>query len=132
MATLDPENILILMDKFLEIYNKKHRTSGSMFDNVDIKDPTTTNERMEIFYEYMQEYQNLYEENKDFIDVYGPDDKIENSGSHDIYALVTGESSKIIFLSLSFISLLVIGCISAKNDKKMQDMLGKNWSIIKL
>lgn len=123
--TLDPENVLTLMDKFLQIYNTKYNTGGSMFENVDIKNPTSTNDKMEMFYEYMQNHKDLCEENPIYIDVYEPDVKIENSESYDVYALVIGKDSKIKYLSLSFISLLTIGCQSP-------DEMGPGWSIIKM
>lgn len=126
---MDPEYMLVLLDKFLELYNKKHNTNGSMFEDIDIKDPTMTNDRMELFYEYMQEYQDLADENKNYIDVYEPDDTIDNPRSYDIYALISNKSSKILYLSLSYMSLLVIGC---KNDKEIQDNIGKDWNIVKM
>lgn len=123
--TLDPENVLTLMDKFLQIYNTKHQTSGSMFENVNVKDPTSTNEKMEMFYEYMQDHKDLNDENPVYVDVYEPEVKIENSDSHEVFALVTGKESKIKYLSLSFISLLTIGCQSPED-------VGADWSIIKM
>ena len=122
--TLDPENVLTLFDKFLIIYNKKYNTTGSMFENVDIKNPLSTNEKMELFYEYITDHKALYDENPNYIDVYDPDYKIENSDSHDVYALIIGKTSSIKYLSLSFISLLIIGC------QKIES--GIDWSIIKL
>jgi len=123
--TLDPANVLTLMDKFLEIYNTKHNAGGSMFENIDIKNPTATNDKMELFYEYMQDHKDLYQEDPIYVDVYEPDVQIENSESHDVFALVTGRESKIKYLSLSFISLLTIGCQSP-------DEMGARWGIIKL
>jgi hypothetical protein len=123
--TLNPENVLVLIDKFLEIYNKKHNTSGSIFENVDIKNPTSTNDKMEMFYEYMEEHNSMYEEDPVYIDVYEHDVHIENSDSRDVYALVVGKDSKIKYLSLSFISLLTVGCQSIEE-------IEKNWSIVKL
>jgi hypothetical protein len=114
-----------MLDKFLQIYNSKHNAIGSIFEGVDLKDPIATNDRMEMFYEYIQEYQLLYEENPSYIDVYEPNVTIENSDSNDVYALISADGSKITYLSLSFISLLLIGIKSTHH-------LGKNWSIIKL
>jgi hypothetical protein len=122
--TLEPENVLTLFDKFLLIYNKKYNASGSMFENVDIKNPMSTNEKMELFYEYMIDHKELYDENPNNVDVYDPESKIENSNSYDIYALIIGQSSSIKYLSLSFISLLTIGC------QKIESSI--DWSIVKL
>lgn len=116
---------LHIIDKFLQIYNTKHNTTGSMFENVDVKNPTSTNDKMEMFYEYMQEHQSLNAENPVYVDVYEPNTKIENSESYDVFTLVTGKESKIKYLSLSFISLLTIGCQSPED-------VGPYWSIIKM
>jgi hypothetical protein len=124
-TNINPETMLEMLDKFLQIYNSKHNAIGSIFEGVDLKDPIATNDRMEMFYEYIQEYQLLYEENPSYIDVYEPNVTIENSDSNDVYALISADGSKITYLSLSFISLLLIGIKSTHH-------LGKNWSIIKL
>ena len=120
--TLDPCLAIDLIDKFLELYNTKYQKIGSMFENIDIKDPSSTNERMELFYEYMQEHENLLAENPDNIDVCGPDDHIENN-DHEIYAIIHGDNAKVQYLSLSFISLLYIG-IKEFSDTK--------WTIVKM
>jgi hypothetical protein len=130
MSNFEKENdsesdvTLKMMDKFLQIYNKKHQTSGSIFENVNIKDPSATNDKMELFYEYMLEHQSLQAENDELTDVYEPDMKIENSDSYEVYALVMGKNSKTKYISLSFISLLKVGVQSSD--------LGADWSIIKL
>lgn len=123
--TLEGESVLTLMDKFLQIYNTKHNTSGSMFENMNMKDPTSTNDKLEMFYEYMQTHQELFAENPVYVDVYEQNVKIENSESYDVYALITGKDSEIKYLSLSFISLLTIGC-------QASDEIGPVWSIIKM
>lgn len=122
--SLDSEHVLSLIDKFLQIYNIKHNTVGSIFENIDLKDPIATNDKMEMFYEYMTDHCELHNSNPVYIDVYEPNMNIENSESYDVFALVEGKHSNIKYLSLSFISLLTIGC--------QTDDLGSNWSIIKL
>jgi hypothetical protein len=123
--TLEPEIMLTFIDKFLQIYNTKHNTAGSMFENIDVKNPISTNDKMEMFYEYIQNHKDLNKENPVYIDVYEPNVKIENSESYDVFALVIGKESSILYLSLSFISLLTVGCQSP-ND------VGTKWSIIKM
>jgi hypothetical protein len=123
-SVLDEEDTLQLLDKFLQIYNTKHNSPGSFFVGVDIKNPVATNDRMETFYEYLKEYEELQKQNPSYIDVYEPGMTIENGDSNEIYALVTGKDSKIVYLSLSYISLLTVGI-------KTKD-IGKDWSIIKL
>ena len=124
-TTLDSAQVLTIIDKFLQIYNTKHRACGSMFVNVDGKNPTSTNDKMEMFYEYMQDHNELSNENPLYVDVYEPDVDIVNIDSHDVFALITGKESSIKYLSLSFISLLTIGCDTIKE-------LESAWSIIKL
>lgn len=123
--TLEPDESIDIIEKFLQIYNRKHNTNGSMFENVDIKNPVDTNDKMEMFYEYMEIHRLLAEENQDYIDVYGPNDEIEGSNENNVYALVTGKDSKIKYISLSYISLLTVGVRYPKD-------VGNNWSIVML
>jgi len=117
-------NMLILIDKFLQIYNMKYDKSGSIFEDINIKDPLSTNDKMELFYEYMQDHASLESENKNYTDVYGSNDEIPNENGHDIYALVVGKERKVKYISLSFISLLYIGT--------QEKGLKSDWSIIML
>lgn len=121
--TLKPDLATDMLDKFVQIYNIKHKKSGSMFEDANIKDPASTNEKMEMFYEYMQEHTDLMNENPEYIDVLYPDDTIDNV-NHEVYALVEGKDSKVKYISLSFISLLRIGVEEKGTDPK--------WNIIKL
>ena len=125
--TLEPENVLVLLDKFLQIYNVKHNTTGSMFENINIKDPLSTNDKMEMFYEYMKNHQDLFAENPEYINIYEPGEAIDNGNSYEVYALVTAENGTTIkYISLSFLSLLTYGCQSPK------DIGSSSWNIIKL
>lgn len=121
--TLDPCESIDIIDKFLQIYNRKHGLNGSMFENVDIKNPVDTNDKMELFYEYMEMHKCLYDENPDYVDVYDPNDTVDGSDENNVYALVTGKDSSIKYISLSYISLLTIGVRYPKD-------VGNNWSII--
>lgn len=113
-----------ILDKFLQIYNMKYDKSGSLFENIDLKDPLSTNDKLELFYEYMEEYSDLQSENINYIDVYSPSVTIPNDDNHDIYALIIGKNRKIKYISLSFISLLYAG---------IQELgMSNNWSIIAL
>lgn len=123
--TIDPDNSINIIDKFLQIYNSKNKTAGTMFENVDIKNPSDTNDKMEQFYEYMQEHAMLQAENSEFTDVYPPNEKIDGSDDRIIYALIMGKHVKIKYISLSFISLLYIG-VSNPN------VVGNDWTIITL
>lgn len=121
--TIDPFTSINIIDKFLRIYNIKHGTNGSMFENIDIKNPVHTNNKMETFYEYMQQHNSLYLENPDYIDVYNYNSEVIIDGreEHEIYALIIDSDIK--YLSLSYISLLTIG---VKNEKE----LGDKWIIV--
>ena len=92
--------------------------------NIDIKDPVGTNDKMEQFYEYMQIHNELNAQNPANIDVYEIGKIMDNMDNNDVYALINGANSKVIYTSLSYISLLVIG---VRNKS-----LGKLWSIIRL
>jgi len=122
--TLASEETLRVLDKFIQIYNTKNNTCGSFFEGIDIKNPIATNDRMEMFFEYMKEHQNLLQENPSYVDVYEPGVAIENSDSNEVYSLITKKDSKTIYLSLSFISLLTIGV-------RMKD-ISDDWTIIRL
>jgi hypothetical protein len=124
-TTLESDESINIIEKYLQIYNIKHESNGSMFDNVDIKNPVDTNDQMETFYEYMSVHNYLYHENHDYVDVYEPGHVIEGSDENDTYALVMGKDSKIKYISLSYISLLTIGVRYPKD-------IGKDWSIVLL
>lgn len=122
--TLSPSETIEIMDKFTQIYNRKHGITGSMFDKINIKDPSDTNDRMEQFYEYMKIHADLLKEDEQFTDVYEPDVPIKGYDNvRDIFALVEGKEAKIVYLSLSYISLITIGVRELKNT---------DWSIITL
>lgn len=123
--TIDPDNSINIIEKFLQIYNAKNKTVGSMFENVDIKNPSDTNDRMEQFYEYMQEHAMLNAENAELTDVYPPNEKIDGSNDRIIYALTIGKYAKVKYISLSYISLLYVGTSNP-------NVVGKDWSIISL
>lgn len=123
MTEKDPEFALNLFDKFTEIYNAKYNAKGSLFEGINEKDLTSTNDKMELFYEYMQYHNDLAKENPEMIDVYDPDSKIINSDKHEIYALCVGKEKKPVYISLSFISLLSVG---------VREIKKRDWIIIML
>ena len=114
-----------MLDKFLLMYKTKNKNISNMFDGIDIKNPLSTNDIQEMFYEYMT-FHKSNENNPSFTDVYEyhEDVRIDNQNSDDIYAIIEGKESKIKYISLSYISLLSTG-IKEKG-------LDKNWSIIKM
>ena len=122
--TLSPFDSIELINTFLKIYNKKYKKNGDMFENIDIKDPLSTNDKTELFYEYMQIHKNLQQQNTILVDVYGPDIYMENKNNNDIYALILDNDKKLIYKSFSYISLLFTGY------KSFVDNI--NWSIVKL
>jgi hypothetical protein len=111
-----------MINDFQRIYNGKYQRVGSMFDGIDLKDPTSTNDPMETFYEYMKEHTTLLNENESLIDVYEPGVPIDGSAGHTIYALIT-KNLETKYLSLSYISLLYVGATNKKT-------LGDEWSIV--
>jgi hypothetical protein len=121
------ETVFNMFNSFLKLYNTKHQTVGCIFENINLKDPQSTNDKLEIFYEYMQEHKLLEAENPSYIDVYdlssthASNDRSDN----DIYALIVGDDDKIKYTSLSYISLLTLGSQDPKLTKK-------RWNIIKL
>lgn len=122
--SVDPIKAIDLIDKFLRIYNIKNNVTGSMFEGVDPKNSLMINDKMETFWEYVDEYKTLENENSEYIDVYGPDDVINNPHSYDIYALIT-DKKETKYISLSFLSLLYVA----------SDEYGDNvneWNVVKL
>lgn len=124
-CTLEPGESVDIIEKFLQIYNTKHGSNGSMFENVDVKNPADTNDKMEMFYEYMMIHRLLQKENSDYVDVYGPDDTIDGCDENEVFALVVGKEAQIKYISLSYISLLTIGVRNSKD-------IGKDWSVVSL
>ena len=107
--TISPYDSIELINIFLKIYNKKYKKKGDMFENVDIKDPLSTNDKTELFYEYMLIHKNLKQQNTNLVDVYEPDVYMENKDNNNIYALILDNDKKLIYKSFSYISLLFIG-----------------------
>lgn len=120
---IDMEIILDMFDKFLQMYNFKHNTTGSMFDGINTKDPLSVNDKLEVFYQYVSEYKYLKNINQKYTDVYHAGDIICNDINFDVYALIANKTT--VYISLSYISLLITGI----NNK---EKVGDNWNIVKL
>ncbi len=126
---LDPYEAIEIVNLFLKKQNELKQTVGaSMFHNVDFKDPSSTNDQMELFYEYMNEYQVLSNINLDHVDIYDEDTYQKQDIDCDIevntYALVQQHTNKLYYLSMSYISLLYCALDNLKNKD--------DWNIIKL
>lgn len=117
------DNNLDLLNIFIRVYNQTNNKNNNMFSNINEKDPTSTNVMMELFYEYMKEYNELFKLDPQFVDVYDREtiNEITNNNKN-IYAIEIDE--KINILSMSYMSLLVY----AQFELKEFD----NWNIIKL
>lgn len=113
-----------LIDMFIKKYNQLHRKNDHLFSNINEKDPTGTNDQMELFYEYMKEYQELYAENPENVDIYDTS-TFNNNNNRNIYAMVNSDDMSILCISLSYISLLKYG---ANTDLKDSD----KWNIVKM
>lgn len=123
--TINPYDSIELINTFNKVYNKTYRKNGNMFENIDIKDPLSTNDKTELFYEYMQEYKDLQQLSANLVDVYETDMYMENKdNNNNIYVLITDDDKKLIYKSFSYISLLFIGYKTIKNNI--------NWGIVKL
>lgn len=124
--TLNPDETIEIINAFNLLYNKTYNTTGSMFELIDENDKTSTNDKMETFYEYMNTHKILYQENKSACDVFEYTDNIniDNEHKHDTYILVDS-MNKYIYISLSYIGLLTA---YVRNYKRF----GKNWKIIKI
>ena len=96
-------NYFLMMSKFVQIYNMKHSTSGSLIDGVNIKDKTSTNDKMETFYEYIYEHKTLETENKELVNIYDINTPMEQTGidnsKHEIYTLVEGANKTPVYVS---------------------------------
>lgn len=125
----DPYTAVDLVNLFIFKQNQINNSIGkTMFHNVDIKDPSSTNDHMEMFYEYMNEYKTLCDMHETYIDIYDtktyqkPD--IDSDIDIHTYALIEAETNKILYLSMSYISLLYCALDNLKNNN--------NWNIIRL
>lgn len=123
---INTEKNIDLLNFFLIAYNKKYHDNGNMFARVDAKDPTSTNDRMELFYEYMTIHQSLETINPDLCDCCDQESFVASS-DHDIYALIVGENRTIHCVSHSYISLL-----SYIYDQLKGDHRRIVWNIVKL
>lgn len=123
--TLSPFDTIELINLFIQKYNDIHQRNDNFFQNIDEKDPSSTNNQMELFYSYIKEYQELQNENINYIDVYNPSDNISIAGSgHCVYALINLQDTKILYISRAYISLLYVAYKTINKDTK--------WNIIKL
>jgi hypothetical protein len=112
-----------MLQKFILMENIKNKENESLFHDINIKDPLSTNYKLELFYKYMNEYQDLFKKNKCYVDIYEPKE-IENNQDTKLYALLIGDNSKVSLVSKSYISLLKYGCLEFNDNIK--------WNIISL
>ncbi len=114
---------LELLNVFLTKYNIKHHSNKSMFDGIDEKDPTSTNDQMELFNQYMYEHNKLIANaGQECADIYDQDSFVINN-DYDTYAIIVDEDKKILYLSHSYMSLLWIG---------YKELSERTWNIVKL
>lgn len=122
--TIEPIVAISLTETFNALYNKLYNKKGCVFEDCNIKEPDTTNDKMELFYQYMGEYQELSKINLKYIDVYDPKEDLYWDDNYPIYAMVRDKDSSIMCISKSYISLLHVGIENLK--------CSKGWNIIKL
>lgn len=118
---IGPNDTIELINCFNSLYNNKYNKKTSMFEQVNDKDPTSTNDKMEMFYEYMKLHKELQLKNQKLIDIYDINEELQ-SDVYSIYALTINKKVKLI--SYSYISLLYYGYKEIKNDI--------NWNILEL
>lgn len=123
MANITPYESIEILNKYLHIYNKENDTKGSLFEDIDVKNQTETNDKLEKFYDHMHMHNILFAKNQDLTDIY-INEPLDNT-RYTVYACIDGETRNIIYKSYSFISLLLIGI----RDPKITNT---NWSIITL
>lgn len=111
-----------MLNTYITSYNKKYGGNGHMFENIDIKDLTSTNDQTEMFNGYMALHIQLQQEDIQLIDVYNIDTKMENSNNNNIYVLIVNDCPK--YKSFSYISLLYIGYKNIGSSKE--------WNIVEL
>lgn len=118
---------LELLNIFLMKYNAKYNSIKNMFDGVNDKDPTSTNDQMELFNQYMFEHNNLIaNEGQDYVDIYDQNTFLINTNNYDSYAIIIDDNDndkKVLYLSYSYISLLWFG---------YKYLSKKLWNIVKL
>ena len=130
-AGMSPFDTIELINLFNQKYNIKHRTKTSMFDGINVKDPSSTNDKMELFYEYMNLHNLLINQNESYIDIYEENNIVVPSSEHTVFALVTGKSSEILYTSLSYISLLFFALKDMQNPEK-SILKSQIWNIVSI
>lgn len=135
-----PSTTIIMMEKFLKIYNERHKSSGSFFEGVNLKDQSDTNDKMETFYEYMELHKSFITDKNNYCDIYqySSDLFVDGSEEHNIYVIIDKNSNdknlndktikKVVcrFASLCYICLLKYGVVCDKHTNK------DNWTIVQL
>lgn len=114
---ITPFDSIELINLFVEYYNKIYKTGGSFFENLNLKDKTSTNHRMELFYQYMNDHNSL-----DDVDIYDKE-TLESDDDKDIFCLIVEKKLK--YFSYSFISLLYMILNYKKKDNCVE------WIIVK-
>ena len=122
--TITPYQSIEMINNFLRIYNTTHKINSSLFNGIDLNEPSCTNDKMELFYEYMHMHNTLYKNNPNLTDIH-IDEPINNMNKYDVYACINCDTKNIICKSLSYISLLL-------NGVKDENINTINWTIIKL
>jgi hypothetical protein len=115
---VSPEDSIDIVNLFIEFYNKTNDSDGSFFENINLKDPSATNHKMEMFYQLMLEHKSL-----DDSDIYDKNTFKSIHDDGDIYCLVVQKKLK--YFSYSFISLLYMILKYKKENKDVE------WIIIK-
>ena len=107
------ESITDILNEFITYYKKVNNRfdNTNMFNNIDIKEETSTNEIMEEFYSHIHEYITWKETRKDYIEIYSPKD-IDDSDYEELYGILIDDELKII--SPSMIAI-IIKLIELKN-----------------
>jgi hypothetical protein len=107
MTEITPYESIEMLNKYLYIYNLSNETKGSLFENIDINNHSDTNDKLEKFYDHMHMHNILLAKNRDLIDIYIDEPITETK--YTVYACINCDTNKIIYKSLSYISLLLNG-----------------------
>ena len=127
-ATLSPDDSIDIVDLFNQKYNKKYRVKTNFFEGVNSKVATDTNDKMEMFYEYMTLHNILQQKGQDYIDIYDKNSDVTCKDGN-VYQLVVGEESSVMYKSLSYLSLLQFALQDLKSGKN-SFLDGKIWNIV--
>jgi hypothetical protein len=102
-----PEFMENMFNNYLSFYKETNNDIHTLFDGINLSDPSSTNKQLEMFYQDMCEFKENNIESSSFTTIFNYDErnKIDTSNDDDLYCIM--KNGKAIKCSQSFFSILI-------------------------